>query len=379
MYQNPWTSDSSSTHPGLGLCAAPPLPPIGQLPSAPQGDPGRIPSGPPNKLFPTSAPPPPPRPSQFAQQPVGQNYPYQGFGGYRNYPRYGAGGYPGNPGFSDFSQNFSLNPQNPPNYSAIPPNRFVELAEASSLPAFQTIQSVVQTFGSVSMMLESTFHAVHSSFQAVLTVVDQFSKMKLCLSQIFSAFAALRVLKYLYKKLLFLSGIIKISPGFAETVWQESSISQTRLTERGLKAPIKWPLAVYLGLVCAAPYLVWKFITSVTNIDKKALEDDGDWQKQIGEHFVAKAIYDFSSDRQEELSFNKGSSLVLAPQHLQPRVRGWLLASDGLLSGLVPANYINILGKSQGSQGSQGKEGTKHKPDVVSSAAGLAEEFKSQV
>lgn len=366
MYQN-------STYPGLGLDTVPPLPPIGppyapaigQLASPPSYPPGRAASTAPNKLSP---PPPPPRPSQYAQQPGAPNFPYQGFSGYRNYPRYG-GGYPGNPGLSDFSQNYSLNPQT---YSGIPPNRFVELAEASSLPAFQSIQSVVQTFGSVSMMLESTFHAVHSSFQAVLTVVEQFSKMKLCFSQIFSAFAALRVLKYLYKKLLFLSGIIKVSPGFSESVWRESANLQTNLTERDLKAPIKWPLAVYLGLVCAAPYLVWKFITSVTNIDKKALEDNGDWKRQIGEHYLARAIYDFSSDRQEELSFNKGSRLVLAPQHLQPRVRGWLLASDGMLSGLVPANYINILGKSQG------KQGTKETPDLVSSAASLAEEFKGQ-
>jgi len=247
----------------------------------------------------------------------------------------------------------------------------VEIAEESSLPAFQTIQSVVQTFGSVSMMLESSFHAVHSSFQAVLAVVEQFSKMKLCLSQIFSAFAALRFLKYLYKKLLFLSGLIKSNPAFAESVWQESKRRPSRLTESDLKSPVKWPLAVYVGLVCAAPYLVWKLITKVTSIDKKGLEDDGDWKKQLGEHYLATAIYDFTSDRQQELSFNKGSNLILAPRHLQPRVRGWLLASDGSLSGLVPVNYINIVGKSRGK--------VQEKPDVVSSADNLAEEFKSEV
>ena len=57
----------------------------------------------------------------------------------------------------------------------------------------------VQAFGSISMMLESTFHAVHSSFQvnqkysklgfkasiqAVLGVAEHFSKMKLQISQV---------------------------------------------------------------------------------------------------------------------------------------------------------------------------------------------------
>ena len=36
------------------------------------------------------------------------------------------------------------------------------------------------------------------------------------------------------------------------------------------------------------------------------------------------------------------------PEH-QPRVRGWLLASvDGQTTGLVPANYVKVLGKRRG-------------------------------
>ena len=36
-------------------------------------------------------------------------------------------------------------------------NRFIQLAEESYLPAFQSIENIVHAFGSVSMMLESTF------------------------------------------------------------------------------------------------------------------------------------------------------------------------------------------------------------------------------
>lgn len=39
--------------------------------------------------------------------------------------------------------------------------RFIRLAEESSRPAFESIESIVHAFGSVSMMLESTYHAVH--------------------------------------------------------------------------------------------------------------------------------------------------------------------------------------------------------------------------
>lgn len=45
-----------------------------------------------------------------------------------------------------------------------------------------------------------------------------------------------------------------------------------------------------------------------------------------------------------ELSFVPGQSLILAPKDQQPSFPGWLLASNGSSVGLVPANYIKILG-----------------------------------
>ena len=46
-------------------------------------------------------------------------------------------------------------------------NRFIRLAEENSRPAFETIQSIVNTFGSISMMFESTYYALYSSFRFV--------------------------------------------------------------------------------------------------------------------------------------------------------------------------------------------------------------------
>lgn len=40
---------------------------------------------------------------------------------------------------------------------------------------------------------------------------------------------------------------------------------------------------------------------------------------------------------------------AFSPSEQQPKIRGWLLASyDGQTTGLVPANYIKILGKRRG-------------------------------
>lgn len=63
------------------------------------------------------------------------------------------------------------------------------------------------------------------------------------------------------------------------------------------------------------------------------------------------------------------------PPEQQPRVRGWLLASvDGQNAGLVPANYVKILGKRRGrrqaelerlAQLQQGQQATSSAPNQV--------------
>lgn len=55
--------------------------------------------------------------------------------------------------------------------------------------------------------------------------------------------------------------------------------------------------------------------------------------------------------RQTPADWSRVDSCVLCCGCLehQPRVRGWLLASvDGQTSGLVPANYVKVLGKRRG-------------------------------
>ena len=68
------------------------------------------------------------------------------------------------------------------------------------------------------MMLESTFHAVHSSFHAVLGVAEHFTKMRLQVSQVLSALSAFRMIKYLYAKFLYLFGLASNNPAFADSV-----------------------------------------------------------------------------------------------------------------------------------------------------------------
>lgn len=80
--------------------------------------------------------------------------------------------------------------------------RFIQLAEENSRPAFESLESLVHAFGSVSMMLESTFFAIHSSFRAVLGVAENFGRMRGLLAQVFSALTIFRAVRWAAQRLL---------------------------------------------------------------------------------------------------------------------------------------------------------------------------------
>lgn len=150
---------------------------------------------------------------------------------------------------------------------AEPFSRFVQQAEESSRPAFQSIESIVQAFASVSMMLESTFHTVYNSFRAVLGVAEHFSRLKIHLAKIFSAIALFRFLRYIYRKLLVLLGLR--TQEFAEEIWleAESQAAEGALSlmpsggKQQKKAP-SWPIFMFFAVVVGGPYIIWKLLSS---------------------------------------------------------------------------------------------------------------------
>ena len=73
----------------------------------------------------------------------------------------------------------------------------------------------------------------------------------------------------------------------------------------------------------------------------------------------------FQAKTRNELSFVSGQQLILAPKDQQPSLQGWLLASNGNNVGLVPANYIKIVGlrpplQQQASNTQKGQKGLSY-------------------
>lgn len=61
---------------------------------------------------------------------------------------------------------------------------------------------------------------------------------------------------------------------------------------------------------------------------------------------VATAMYDFMAVSNEELSLKAGQKIWLAPRSLQSKsIPGWWIATDNRNVGLVPANYVTIVGQ----------------------------------
>lgn len=301
-----------------------------------------------NNLSSNYQPPLPPRPTNYgASTPTYRGYnSFGSYGGFGGSPYYGGGmgtfgGYGGYGGYNRFGMGGEMGPDE---------NGFIQAAEESSRQAFQSIESIVHAFGSVSMMLESTYHAVHSSFRAVLGVAEHFSRMKSHFAQIFSALAVVRTLRWLYRKLLYIIGLRSQDPNL-EAIWHAAgSMPQSPagpFTEADLKASrSSWPIVMFLAVVFGGPYLIWRLLSSLAPTVKSKTKA---WVTGEGEHYAAVGVYNFQAGNQKELTFSAGQYLFLAPKNQQPNVRGWLLASNKKNTGLVPANYIKILGLRQGS------------------------------
>ncbi|XP_046973516.1 peroxisomal membrane protein PEX13 [Vanessa cardui] len=220
-------------------------------------------------------------------------------------------------------------------------SRFIQMAEDSSRPAFDSIQSVVNAVGSIAMMLENTFFALTSSFRAILGVAENFGRLRSLFAQFWSTFAVVRSLNWLVRKLLVLLGIRTECEfkAWAEAV--AASQNGSASPEQRAKGS-SWPILLFFGVIAAAPYIVLKMLNGLSTSINERLQDPHTWQNPLR----AIAQHDFQATSPQEISFNANQVLSIAPQHLQGNLwnSGWLMASsDRQTAGLVPVNYIKVV------------------------------------
>lgn len=154
---------------------------------------------------------------------------------------------------------------------------FVRRAEESSQAAFQSVESIVQAFGSISMMLESTHFAMLNTFRAVLGAADHFSRMKSHVLNAIGAIAIIRTLKTLCKKILYMLGLISNS-GVENEVWSEvNSTASAVAAGSGIekKNTKSWPIVMFFAVVLGVPWVIWKMLQSFVTEE----DDSRAWMK----------------------------------------------------------------------------------------------------
>lgn len=170
---------------------------------------------------------------------------FNGYGGYNSYNSMYGGGY-GSDRYA-YSNNSS--------------NSFVEQAEQNSQIAFDSVHSIVRAFGSIAMMLESTFFAVHSSFRAVLGVADHFTRLRENLVQIVGENFVIKWVRNIFRKIMVLIGLRNANS--VEEVWNEIKlITKDHRVKQG-QAWKSWPLLLFFGVVLGTPWLIWRILSSL--------------------------------------------------------------------------------------------------------------------
>lgn len=285
-------------------------------------------------------------PSYLGGYGMGSSLNYRGYGGYGGYGgglggygSYGGGygSYGGGYGYSPYGSGQMGGP------SGDVEDRFVQYAEESTRPAFQSIEAMVHTFSSVTMMLESTFFAMTSSFRAILSVAENMGRLRSMLGQFLSNFALIRFFKWLYLRVKYLLGLRGQDPN-NESAWRQT-ISEVMSETASQNGPTAWPIFMFLSILVAAPYLVHKLFSSSKNTIIEA-NNPKDWVKYNEPIYTATALYDFVASSSEELSFKTGQKLWLAPQALHPKnLPGWWKATDSINVGLIPSTYVTVVGQ----------------------------------
>lgn len=84
--------------------------------------------------------------------------------------------------------------------------RFIQYAEQQSRSTFANIENIVQAVGSFAAMLDNTFFAMTSSFRAVLSVAENFGRLRSVFGHVWYTINIFRLFSWFYRKCLQLLG-----------------------------------------------------------------------------------------------------------------------------------------------------------------------------
>lgn len=211
------------------------------------------------------------------------------------------GGMPGMPGMGGMGMYPGMDPNNP---------SLSQTLETTTQHTFSLLHSIVQTFSGVAQMLESTFMATHSSFFAMVGVVEQFSHLRNALGSVLGLFGLLRWMKEL------ITG--RPSSTSIQGEFREF-ISGKRVQGPMGPPPVKpnrKPIIIFLLAIFGVPYAMTKLIKI---LNERAMRQQ---QAQIGlggplgpldpsTLTFARALYPFTPSSPSELALKENEIVAI--------------------------------------------------------------------
>jgi peroxin-13 len=247
-----------------------------------------------------------------------------------------------------------------PDGQPLPPS-LTQTLESTTQHTFALLHSIVQTFTGVAQMLESTFMATHSSFFAMVGVIDQFGQLRNALGSVLGLFGLLRWMKEL------ITG--RSSSGPAGTLNNEFRDFINGRPVQGPAGPpppkaSKKPLVIFLLAIFGIPYAMHKLVHILNERAKaQAAANGGSLPGQMAPLdpatlTFARALYPFTPSNPSELAL-KENEIVAITGKLDPRTGAEVdprLEVDGEWwkgrtreghEGWFPRKWVEILEKRE--------------------------------
>ncbi|KAI0071589.1 hypothetical protein K474DRAFT_1606675 [Panus rudis PR-1116 ss-1] len=226
-----------------------------------------------------------------------------GYGGYGSYGGYGMNGgmYGGMPGMGFGGPPGPYDPMNP---------SLSQTLESTTQHTFTLLHSIVQTFTGLAQMLESTFMATHSSFFAMVGVIDQFGQLRNALGSVLGLFGLVRWMKEL------LTGRRGSNPMRGE--FREFINGRPVQGPSGPPAPkpSKKPLIIFLLAIFGVPYAMHKLVRILTERQQAQMAAAAAAGGALppldpSQLTFARALYPFDASSPAELSLKENEIVAI--------------------------------------------------------------------
>jgi len=282
-----------------------------------------------------------------------------GYGG--GYGTYG-GGYGGNGMYGAMPGMYGGMGGPPGPFDPMNPS-LTQTLESTTQHTFALLHSIVQTFSGVSQMLESTFMATHSSFFAMVGVIDQFGQLRNALGSVLGLFGLVRWMKDMLTGNRGGSG--QLRGEFREFL--NGRPVQGPSSGPPAPKPSKKPLIIFLLAVFGVPYAMHKLVRILTERQQAQQAELAAAGGQPGmlppldpsQLTFARALYHFEATSPSELALKENEIVAIMGKldpatgmEVDPRIEvegseWWKGRTREGREGWFPKKWVQILERKQ--------------------------------